>query len=175
MSRSPRPPHPHAGNIGKPATVPAAAPGSADYGPALTAVHDLAAWAFNLAARDVSGWPEGLRRVQTARRLVRARLRGKRLRDVPFEDVLFTAELMARIFEADLRLPMSDMVAILDRLGFPTEVVPLMPRASSSACRPEHPPITPLRPRSGANAGRPAPAGAGDECSPLGLRFRIAA
>lgn len=175
MSRSSRTPHPHAGKAGKRATVPAAAPDGIDYGPVVAAINDLIAWAFELAERDVAGWPEGQRRVRTARRFVLARLRGKRPRDVPFEDVLFTAGLMARIFEADLRLPMSDMVAILDRLGFPTEVVPLMPRATASACRPQHPPITPLRPRTGPSPRRPAPADACDTCSPLGLRFRFAA
>ncbi len=177
MSGFPRTSHHHAGNAGKPATVPATSPGGID-GPAIAAVRDLTAWAFDLAARNVAGWPEGRRRVRSARRFAIGRLRGKRPRDVPFEDVLFTAGLMARIFEADLRLPMSDMVAILDRLGFPTEVVPLMPRATSIACRPRHPPIppiTPITPRPAANACRPAPADERDGGRLLGLRFRIAA
>jgi len=175
VSRSPRTPHPHAGKAGKRATAPAAAPDGIDYGPAVAAVHGLAAWAFDLAARDVTGWPEGQRRVRAARRFVLARLRGKRPRDVPFEDVLFTAGLMARIFEADLRLPMTDMVAILDRLGFPTEVVPLIPRAQSSACRPQHPPITPIRPRPATSARRPPPADGCGAGRSLDLRLRIAA
>jgi hypothetical protein len=175
VSRSSRTPHPRAGKAGKRTTVPTAARDGIDYGPVFAAINDLVTWAFELAERDVAGWPEGRRRVRAARRFVLARLRGKRLRDVPFEDVLFTAGLMARIFEADLRLPMSDMVAILDRLGFPTEVVPLMPRTPSSACWPQHPPITPIRPHTAANACRPAPADACDACSPLGLRFRFAA
>lgn len=60
MSGSPRIPHPHAG---KGATVPAATPDGIDCGPAIAAGHNLAAWAFDLAARNVAGWPEGLRRV----------------------------------------------------------------------------------------------------------------
>jgi hypothetical protein len=175
VSRSSRTPHPHAGKAGKRATVPAAASDGIDYGPVIAAVNDLVAWAFDLAERDVVGWPEGRRRVRAARRFILARLRGKRPRGVPFEDVLFTAGLMARIFEADLRLPMSDMVAILDRLGFPTEVVPLMPRAPSSACRPQHPPITPIQPRPATSARRPASADGCGACRPIDLRVRIAA
>ena len=151
----------------KPATVPAVAPdvdelrrrtpahpwviGKVDFGPAIAAVHDLAAWAFDLCARDVVDWPEGRRRVRNARRFVLGRLRGKDVRRIPYEDVLFTAGLLARIFEADLRLPMTQIVAALDRLGLPTEVVPLMPRrqAAVGAMYPHvpMPPITPLRPR----------------------------
>ncbi len=193
MSKAPRTLHPHAGNAGKRATVPAAGRdartgppghpwviGGINYGPAIAAVHDLAAWALDLAARDVADWPEGQRRVHAARRFVLACLRGKRTRGVPIDDVLFTAGLLARIFEADLHLPMSDMVAIFDRLGFPTEAVPLRPRAPSAACRPQDPPIspiTPLRPRPGAGAARPAPADACDGCGQLqlGARFRTAA
>ena len=169
MPRSPRTPHPHAGKPGKRATVPAAAPDGIDYGPAIAAVHGLAAWAFDLAARDVTGWPEGQHRVRAARRFVLARLRGKRPRGLPTEDILFTAGLLARIFEADLRLPMSDMLAIFDRLGFPTEDVPLRQRAPSAASWTSDPPITP-RP-----AAQPAP---GDPCNACGqhdTRFRRAA
>lgn len=188
MSKSPRTPHPHAGKSGKRATVPAAARdapprrsghpwviGGINYGPAVAAVHDLAAWAMDLAARDVADWPEGRRRVRTARRFVLARLRGKRPCGVPVEDVLFTAGLLARIFEADLRLPMSDMVAVFDRLGFPTEVVPFRPRAPSAACRPQDPPLSPLSLRPAAVAARPAPDGACNGCGQRGLHFRIAA
>ena len=181
MSKSPRTSQSHAGKPGKYATAPAAAPnacpqqpnhpwviGGIDYGPAVAAIHDLAAWAFDLATRDVTEWPEGRRRVAAARRFVLARLRGKRPRGVPFEDVLFTAGLLARIFEAELRLSMPDVVAIFDRLGFPTEAVPLVPRASSSARRPQEPSITPLRPN-------PVPIAICDECGRPGPHTRIAA
>ena len=50
---------PHAG---KGATAPAATPDGIDCGPAIAAGQNLAAWAFDLAARNVAGWPEGLRR-----------------------------------------------------------------------------------------------------------------
>jgi len=109
-----------------------------DYGPAIAAIGDLVAWAFDLAAADVADWPEGQRRVRTTRRYVVARLRGKRPRGTPFEDILFTAGLLARIFEAEIGLGMSEMVAVLDRIGLPTEVVPLMPRAQPHARMPLH-------------------------------------
>lgn len=192
MSKSARTSHLHAGKPGKRATAPAAAPdastqppghpwviGGIDYGPAVAAVHDLAAWAFDLATRDVAEWPEGQRRVAAARRFVLARLRGRRPRRVPFEDVLFTAGLLARIFESELRLSMSDMVAIFDKIGFPTEAVPLMPRASSR--RPQDPtlaPITPLRPDPVAVAFQSVAVDEChecDECGQVGPHLRIAA
>lgn len=119
-----------------------------DYGPAITAVHDLAAWAFDVAERDVRGWPEAERRVRSARRFVLARIRGYRARRVPFEDVMFTAGLLVRIFDDDLSLGMSEMVSILDALGLPTEVVPIVPRNTStaSAVRPAPPPLAPIAP-----------------------------
>lgn len=102
--------------------------GGVDYGPAMAAVADLAAWAFGLAAKDVRDWPEGRRRVKSAERFVLARMRGQFNSATPTDDVLFAAGLLARIFEADLSLRMSEMVMILDELGLPTDVVPLMPR-----------------------------------------------
>jgi hypothetical protein len=106
--------------------------GGIDYGPAIGAVADLANWAFELAAKDVADWPEGRRRVRSAKRYVLDRLRGRRALHTPAEDVLFTAGLLARIFDADLSLGMTEMVSILDELGLPTEVVPLMPRRQSA-------------------------------------------
>ena len=194
MSKSPRTSHLHARKPGKPgkrATASAAAPdactrppgrprviGGIDYGPAIAAVHDLIAWAFDLAERDVADWPEGRRRVRTARRFVLARLRDNRPRSVPVEDVLFTAGLLARIFEAELRLPMSEVVEVLAQLGLPTEMVPLMPRPPSEVGRPQDrplAPITPLRPRPAAVAVRSAPADVCDGCGQPAPRFRIAA
>ena len=125
-----------------------------DYGPAIAAVGDLAAWAFDLAAKDVEDWPEGRRRVRTARRYVLARLRGKELRHAPYEDVLFTAGLLARIFEADIGLGMSEMVAVLDAIGLPTEVVPMMPRTQPVR-------LAPMRPRPAAITALPKPC---EEC-----------
>jgi hypothetical protein len=110
--------------------------GGVDYGPAIAAIGDLVTWAFDLAAADVADWPEGRRRVRATRRYVLARLGGRRVRGVPSEDVLFTAGLLARVFEAEAGLGMSEMVAVLDRIGLPTEVVPLMPRVQPHARMP---------------------------------------
>jgi len=192
VSKSPRTSHSHTRKLGKHATVPAAAPdaftrspgrrrtiGGIDYGPAIEAVCDLIAWAFDLAERDVAGWPEGLRRVRTARRFVLTRLRDKRPSAMPVEDMLFTVALFARIFEADLRLPMSDVVAILaQQLGLTGEMLPVMPRMSPAARRPQDAPtgpLTPLLTHLGAVAVRSAPAGICDGCGQPALRFRIAA
>ena len=106
--------------------------GGIDYGPAVGAVTDLATWAFELAANDVAEWPEGRRRVRSARRYVLERLRGRRALRTPAEDVLFTAGLLARIFDSELSLGMTEMVSILDELGLPTEVVPLLPRRQTA-------------------------------------------
>lgn len=118
-----------------------------DYGPAVAAIGDLATWAFDLAAADVEDWPEGIRRIRSARRYVMSRIEGKRQRSAPIEDVLFAAGLLARIFEAELSLGMSDMVGILDDLGLPSEVVPLIPRVQPSSRPQLHSNVTPLRPR----------------------------
>jgi len=173
------------------ATVPAAGPdvrikpsalpwviGGIDWGPAAATVGDLSAWAFDLAARDVVDWPEGERRVQAAHQWVLDRPCGSSRAD-PSGDVLFTAGLLTRIFDADLHLGMSEMVAIFDRLGLPTELVPLMPRRQTSASAPVHPPIapiTPIAPRPAqATAAAPAPHDDGDTHRRLDPRFRNAA
>jgi hypothetical protein len=160
-------------------TEPAAHPwviGDIDFGPAVAAVHDLAVWAFELAARDVDDWPEGRRRVRNARRFVLGRLRGKDVQHTPYEDVLFAAGLLARIFEADLQLPLAHVVAALDHLGLPTEVVPLMPhRQRRNAAMYPSAPIAPLRPRPAAPAVAPAPLDVCDECGLWCPRFRNAA
>jgi len=142
-----------------------------DYGPAIAAAGDLAAWAFDLAAKDVADWPEGRRRVRAARRYVLARLRGKHPSSTPFEDVLFTAGLLARIFEADVGLGMVDIVAILDEFGLPTEVVPLRRRAQHGARVLVRPPLVPLHPRPAGTSALPEPC---EECGEL-PRFRNAA
>jgi len=144
--------------------------GDIDFGPAVAAVHDLAAWAFDLAARDVADWPEGRRRVRNARRFVLGRLRGKDVHRTPYEDVIFTAGLLARILEADLHLPLSYVVAALDQLGLPTEMVPLAPHPHRRVAA-----MSPIRPRSAA-AAAPAPLDVCDECGQWWCpRFRNAA
>ncbi len=126
--------------------------GGVDYGPAIAAVSDIAEWAFELAARDVEEWPEGLRRVRNARRYVLDRLRGRYPHGVGSEDVLFAAGLLARIFEADLHLGASDMIALLDHLGLPTEVVPMTPRRQSAVRADNILPFPPRRPPAAAKA-----------------------
>ncbi len=142
-----------------------------DYGPAIAAVDDLATWAFDLAAQDVADWPEGQRRVRNARRFVLARLHGKRSRFAPSDDILFTAGLLARIFEAEIGLGMTDVVGILDSLGLPTETVPLRPREQPSRRLSARPPVVPLRPRPAGVSALPKPC---DECGSF-PRFRNAA
>jgi len=119
-----------------------------DYASAIGALHDLAAWAFDIAERDVRGWSEAEHRVRNARRFVLAGIRGYRARRVPYEDVLFTAGLLVRIFDDDLSLGMSEMISVFDALGLPTEVVPLVPRNASaaSALRPSPSPRSPISP-----------------------------
>lgn len=150
-----------------------------DYGPAISALHDLAAWALEIAERDVRDWPEAQRRVRCARRFVLARIRGARARRVPYEDVIFTAGLLVRIFDDDLALGMSEMVAIFDALGLPTELVPIVPRNASaaSAKQPSPSPQAAHRPRP--SGGQPARLSCCDDCgyfhSPLWPHVRNAA
>src|SRR5262245_7281161 len=54
--------------------------GGIDYGPAVLAIEDLSEWAFDLARKNVAGWPEGKRRVAKAHRAVLDMFRGRRLR-----------------------------------------------------------------------------------------------
>lgn len=100
-------------------------------GPAYVSVHDLAAWALAIAERDIADWPAGRCHVRSARRFVRARLRGRRARDTAAEDLEFTAALLARIFDDELHLSATDVIAVLDALGLPTEVVPIVPQRRS--------------------------------------------
>jgi len=192
VSKSARTSHLHTRKPGKRATVPAAAPdactrpagrrrtiGGIDYGPAIEAVRGLIAWAFDLAERDVAGRPQDQRRVRTARRFVLARLYGKPWRAMPVEDVLFTVAVLGRIFEMDLRLPMSDVVAIVaQQLALYGEMVPAMPYVPPAARPQQDAPlaaITPLLPHLRAVAVRSSPAGVCDGCGQPVLRFRIAA
>jgi len=189
VSKSPRTSHPHSRKLSKRATVPTAAPdactqppgrprvnGGIDYGPAIAAVRDLIAWAFDLAEREVAGRPQDRRRVRTAHRFVLARLYGKPWRAVPIEDVMFTVALFARIFEADLHLPMSDVAAIVaQQLALHSEMVPAMPHVSPAARHPQDAPLAPLLPHLSAVAVRSAPAGLCGVCGQAALRFRFAA
>lgn len=111
--------------------------GDVDYGPTILPPADLAAWAFELAADSVEDWPEAHRRVGRARRAIAARLSGARAAGATAEDVVFTAALLARLFEADLELDMAETLAIFDAIGLPTDDVSLTPRRKSTvAMRP---------------------------------------
>ena len=104
--------------------------GDIDYGPAVVAARDLATWALDIAERDVGDWPEARKRIRNARRFVFARLSGKERR-MPIEDIIFTASLLARIFDDDLDLDVADAFEIFGALDLPTDVVPV--RAPSRA------------------------------------------
>lgn len=109
--------------------------GDIDYGPAVVAARDLAIWALDLAAHDVRDWPEAKRRVQRTRRFVLARLAGRRSL-APVEDLIFTASLLARIFDDDLELDLADAFEIFGALELPTDVVPVRPPARGQSLRP---------------------------------------
>lgn len=96
-----------------------------DYGPAIEAIDDLCGWAFELARKDVAGWRDGTRRVRVAHRYVRALVRGKRPRVEPREEVMFTAALLVRLFDADLGLGAEHVAEMLDQLGLPLDHVPV--------------------------------------------------
>ena len=105
-----------------------------DYGPALVAIEELIAWAFDLVGARVADWPDGKRRVGNARRTVAKAFRGKRApRSLQADDdVAFTALLLIRILDADLKLSMGDTIEVLSALGLPTFDVP-RPRPGARA------------------------------------------
>jgi hypothetical protein len=111
--------------------------GGIDYGPALVAIEELIAWAFDLAATQVADWPEGKRRVRNARRIVANAIRGKRTRQTlrSEDDVVFTASLLIRIFDGDLGLGLGDIVEVLSELGLPTFEVPHSARPTARGAR----------------------------------------
>jgi hypothetical protein len=110
-----------------------------DYGPARAAVRDLANWALDIADGAVDDWPVGQRHVRNTRRFVTARIEGKKPRRVSIDDIWFTAELLARIFDEDLGLGLSDALTILETLELPFDAVPVPRRA------PRMPMLVPLR------------------------------
>lgn len=130
-SRSPRSSHSKSIKKPSPAVAAARAPwvvDGIDYGPARTAVRDLANWALDIAERAVDEWPIGQRHVRNARRFVSARIEGKTPRHSSADDLLFTADLLVRIFDEDLGLGLGEVLTILESLELPIESVP-MPRA----------------------------------------------
>ncbi len=98
---------------------------SIDYGPARAAISDLANWAFDLAERDVEDWPVAKRRVKNVRRSILAEIGGERRPRASLEDLMFTANLIARVLDADLGLDVAEALAVLDYLALPTEDLPL--------------------------------------------------
>lgn len=118
--------------------------GDIDYGPAVTAARDLATWALDLAERDVGDWPEARRRIRNTRRFVLARMAGKD-RSMPVEDLIFTASLLARIFDDDLDLDVADAFEIFGALELPTDVVPVRAPTRTQPMSPRSFAPTPLR------------------------------
>lgn len=113
-------------------TAPPWVEGGIDYGPALVAIDELIAWAFDLAAASVPD-RESKRRVKNARRLVDARLRGKPAPAGSELDALFTASVLARVLDADLGLGLGAIVEVFGELGLPIDDVPRPPRRPPGA------------------------------------------
>lgn len=118
--------------------------GDIDYGPAVVAARDLATWALDIAERDVGDWPEAKRRIRNTRRFVFARLAGK-ARSMPIEDLIFTASLLARIFDDELDLEVADAFEIFGALDLPTDVVPVRPPTRAQPVSPRSFVQSPLR------------------------------
>lgn len=98
-----------------------------DYGPLYAAGRDLVAWAFAVAERDVEDWPVGKRHVVNARRYVRAAMKGRPIPPgVSEEDVVFTAELIARRLDEDFQLGLGDVIAIFNLLDLPIDLIPAL-------------------------------------------------
>jgi hypothetical protein len=102
------------------------------------------------------------------------KLSGRIARDVSVDDVLFTVGLLARIFEADLGLGMSETITILDELGLPTEMVPLLPRVQPTVAAGVRPSVTPCGTDNVVPFRRPQGARPG-HCYRCSSRFRNAA
>lgn len=92
-----------------------------DYGPAGAAIKDLAAWALDLAEREVDEDPSDLKRIRNVRRA----LLGRSSREPSSRDVMFVAELLARVFDRDLGLGLADQLAIFEQLELSTAFLPL--------------------------------------------------
>lgn len=105
-----------------------------DYGPAVAAIDELIAWAFDLAAASAND-RESQRRVKNARRYIVAARRGKRTPTGVEADVMFTAALLVRILDADLKLGLGDIVEVFEAIGLPSVDVPFPPRRPAGAVR----------------------------------------
>ncbi len=107
-----------------------------DYDPARAAIHELATWALDIAERAVDDWPTGRAHVRSTRRFVEARIAGNRPSRASIDDVMFTARLLARIFDDELGLDLSDALTIFDILELPLDVVPVRRAAPTPARMP---------------------------------------
>lgn len=127
-----------------------------DHGPVRAAIHDLTAWALDLAERAVDDWPRGQKHVSNTRRFLFAKIAGTRPNLVSADDLAFTAGLLARILDDDYGLALTDALSVLDRLDLPTDVVPMPPRT----------PPTPMGPiaRSAPSPFTPPPLRYCDDC-----------
>jgi hypothetical protein len=92
-----------------------------DYGPARAAIKDLADWALGLAEREVSDDPTDLKRIRNVRRAID----GRATREPSTGDVMFTAQVLARVFDRDLGLGLADQLAIFEQLELSTDFLPL--------------------------------------------------
>lgn len=126
-----------------------------DYGPARAALSELARWALDIAARNVEDWPWALARVENTRGAISGHFTGLSSREASTEDIVFTAQLLARIFDDDLGLDLSDALVILEALDLPVDALPLADRGRRARCGtcpmssgPAAPvaPIVPMRP-----------------------------
>jgi hypothetical protein len=114
-----------------------------NYAPAIAAIDDLFTWALDLAMQNVVDWPEGKRRVKSARRVLGTLMRGKAARGgAADEDVAFTAALLVRILDADLGLGLGAIAAIFDELGLPSDHVPRAPSTPRASAGPSIPPAS---------------------------------
>ena len=107
-----------------PTTVASGAPwvkNGIDYGPARAAIKDLADWALGLAEREVSDDPADLKRIRNVRRAID----GRATREPSTGDVMFTAQVLARVFDRDLGLGLADQLAIFEQLELSTDFLPL--------------------------------------------------
>lgn len=120
-----------------------------DYGPARAALSELALWALDIAAHNVEDWPWARTRVENTRSAILGHFTGTSSREASVEDIVFTAQLLARIFEDDLGLDLSDALVILEALDLPVDVLPLGDRgrrARGGACSMSSAPAAPAAP-----------------------------
>ena len=115
-----------AGKPAAPAAVAARAPwieDGIDFGPARAAVDDLVNWALDLAELEVDGDRADLKRIRKVRRAFLSDVAS----NVAVSDLIFVAQILARVFDRDLGLGLADQLAIFDKLDLDTDLLPLSP------------------------------------------------